>query len=213
MSLCDQLKGAERESALIIPLICFFSGEDENEEDENEAEQPCESDNKEDQTYDQTGIVSAGGEGSVNDEDEPLTTGSPSSDEILAFPMSNNPSSGGSPAQSEPTQTHEQQLLSNGRPARLKEPVSLTNQLSVVLVRDNQVIKDAAGVRPTAAAGTNGDSLAEQGTVGVGQCESQTTNGTSPPPSPRTTRSQKRKREEKMSENSKSVKQKLSYDR
>lgn len=206
------MKRAERESALIITLISSFLGEDENEEDENEAEQLCESDNKEDQTYDQTGIVSAGGEGSVNDEDEPLTTGSPSSDETLNFPMSNNPSPGGSPNQSDPAQTHEQQL-SNGRSARLQEPVSLTNQLSVVLVRDNKVIKDGAVVHPSAAAETNGDSFTERGTAGTGQCESQTTNGTSPPPSPRTTRSQKRKREEKMLENSQSVKQKISYDR
>ncbi|MEQ2212645.1 hypothetical protein XENOCAPTIV_002742, partial [Xenoophorus captivus] len=159
----------------------------------------------EDQTYDQKGSVSEGGEKTLKDEDDPV------SDETQVSPMSDFPSPKNSPSQSESMQADEQQPLSNGNPAALQQFVDSSNQLSPVPVKDNPVGRDPTEV--PAAAATNGNPSPERETITVEQSDTQTTNGTSPPPSPRTTRSQKRKREERMSLNSRSVQQKISYDR
>ncbi|KAM4725233.1 death domain-associated protein 6 isoform 1-T3 [Anableps anableps] len=171
--------------------------EDDNEDDnDNEADEACDDgDNKEDQTYDQTGSVSAGGEESMKDEDDPT------SDETQVSPMSDIRSPRDSPSQSESMQTDEQQPSSNGSPAAFQQSEDSSNQPPVVQ-------EDPTDVPPSPAAAANGN----PSPVTVEQSDTQTTNGTSPPPSLRTTRSQKRKMEEMTSSNSRSVKQKLSYD-
>ncbi|MEQ2168018.1 hypothetical protein GOODEAATRI_010061 [Goodea atripinnis] len=151
------------------------------------------------------GSVSEGGEKTLKDEDDPV------SDETQVSPMSDFPSPKNSPSQSESMQADEQQPLSNGNPAALQQFVDSSNQLSPVPVKNNRVGRDPTEV--PAAAATNGNPSPERETITVEQSDTQTTNGTSPPPSPRTTRSQKRKREERMSLNSRSVQQKISYDR
>ncbi|KAM6899714.1 death domain-associated protein 6 [Xenentodon cancila] len=183
--------------------------DDENEEDDgNEAEQACEGDNKEDQTYDQMGGVSAGEEGSVKDEEEPITSGSPISDETKSqiSPMSDIPSPRDSPSQSEATQADDQQPLSNSN-WELQEAADSANYLSVVVVRTNKPTNGTTGAPSEAA---NGDApLLVQQTVTVEKCN---TNGTSPSSSPRTTRSQKRKREEMSSKKAKKTKHIILHD-
>ncbi|XP_044027729.1 death domain-associated protein 6 isoform X2 [Siniperca chuatsi] len=187
--------------------------DDENEEDDsNEAEQACDGPIMEDQTGEVSGSVSAGEEGSVKDEDEePVTSGlSPLSDESKSemSPLSDIPSPRHSPSQSEPMQTDNQRPLSNGTLAGLEEPVDSSNHVSVVLVSTSKVTKDPADVSPVAA---NGVSLPQSPAVIVEKCDTQT-NGTSSPPSLRTTRSQKRKREEITSGNSRNTKQIIIHD-
>ncbi|MED6254642.1 hypothetical protein ATANTOWER_030870 [Ataeniobius toweri] len=180
-------------------------GADDEDDNDNEADEACDDgDNKEDQTYDQKGSVSEGGEKTLKDEDDPV------SDETQVSPMSDFPSPKNSPSQSESMQADEQQPLSNGDPAALQQFVDSSNQLSPVPVKDNRVSRDPTEV--PAAAATNGNPSPERETITVEQSDTQTANGTSPPPSPRTTRSQKRKREERMSLNSRSVQQKISCD-
>ncbi|XP_041867974.1 death domain-associated protein 6 isoform X2 [Melanotaenia boesemani] len=178
--------------------------DDHEEDDGNEAEQASVGDNKEDQTYDQTGSVSAGEEGSLKDDEEPVTSGSPISDETKSqiSPLSDIPSPRDSPSQSEPIQTDDQPPLSNGDPEEPQEPADSSNQVSVVLVRTNKVTNDPPDVVPAAA---DGEPLPSPQTVTVQHCDAQT-NGTSPLPTARTTRSQKRKREERMSDNSRNTK-------
>lgn len=160
-----------------------------------------------------SGSVSAGEEGSVKDEDEePVTSGfSPLSDESKSqvSPLSDIPSPRHSPSQSEPMQTENQVLLSNGNVAGLEEPVDSTNHVSVVLVSNSKVTKDPADVSPVAA---NGVSWPLSPAVVVEKCDTQS-NGTSPPPSSRTTRSQKRKREDITSGNSENTKHIIIHDR
>ncbi|XP_041810831.1 death domain-associated protein 6 [Chelmon rostratus] len=173
--------------------------DDENEEDNsNEADEACDGTNKEDQTDQVSGSVSAGEVGSMKDEDEePITSGlSPLSDESKSQISPDVPSPRHSPSQAEPMQNDRQRPLSNGNLAGLEEPVDSSNHVSVVLVRT----KDPAAVSPVAA---NGVSVHPSPAVIEDKCDSQTTNGTSPPPSPRTTRSQKRKREEISPQNTK----------
>lgn len=188
--------------------------DDENEEDdENEAEPACDGANKEDQMDQLSGSVSADEEGSVKDEDEePVTSGvSPLSDESKSqiSPQSDIPSPRQSPSQSEPVQTDDQSLLSNGNHAGLEEPVESSNQVSVVLVSNSKVTKDPADASPAAA---NGVSLPLSPVVIVENSDTLTTNGTSPPPSFRATRSQKRKREDITSEKSQNDKHILIHD-
>ncbi|KAM4550579.1 death domain-associated protein 6 isoform 2-T3 [Fundulus diaphanus] len=174
--------------------------EDDNEEDkDNEAEETCDDgENKEDQTYDQTRSVSTSSEQNLKDEDDGV------SDDTQVSPMSDIPSPRDSPSQSESMQTDEQQPSPNGSPAASHQPVDASNQQPGDPAADGRVVKDAPEV-PSSPAATNGNpSPQESGT--------QMTNGTSPPPSPRFTRSQKRKREETTSPGSKSVKPKISYD-
>ncbi|XP_072226556.1 death domain-associated protein 6 isoform X2 [Leuresthes tenuis] len=172
--------------------------DDDNEDDDgNEAEQASEGDNKEDQTYDQAGSVSAGEEGSMKEEEEPITSGSPVSDETKSqiSPLSDIPSPRDSPSQSEPTQADEQQP--NGGPEVAPELVDSSNQVSIVLVKTNKV----TDVSPAAA---NGEPSPAPQTVTVEQCDTQTTNGTYP--SARATRSQKRKRDETTPGNTRNLK-------
>ncbi|XP_059206430.1 death domain-associated protein 6 [Centropristis striata] len=188
-------------------------GDDESEErDGNEAEPAFDGTNKEDQTDQLSGSVSAREEGGVKDEEEPVTSGlSPLSDESKSqiSPLSDLPSPRQSPSQSESMQTDDQTTLSNGTHAGLEEPVDSSNHVSVVLVSTSKVTKDRADASPAAA---NGVSLPESPAVVVESCDTQTTNGTSPPPSLRTTRSQKRKREDVTSENSRNAKHIIIHD-
>ncbi|XP_015829500.3 death domain-associated protein 6 [Nothobranchius furzeri] len=168
--------------------------EEEEEENANEAGQSCE-DDKEDQTYEQTGSAPAGGDGSPRAEMEPLTSESPVSEETQ---MSSVPSPRDSPGQSELVQSDTRQTLSNGTTANLKK-LAASNQLSVVIIKENQVNNKKLAV----PAAVNGDPSPERGTPKTSE---------SPPPSPRTTRSQKRKREENMAETPRNLRLKISYD-
>lgn len=184
--------------------------DDENEEDDgNEAEPACDDTNKEDQL---AGSVSVGEERSVKDEDEePVTSGlSPLSDESKSqiSPLSDLPSPRQSPSQSESMQTDDQTPLSNGNHAGSEEPVDSSNHISIVLVSTRKVTEDPADVSLAAA---NGVSLPLSPAVIIENCDTQT-NGTSPPPSLRTTRSQKRKREDVTSGNSQNTKHILIHD-
>ncbi|XP_076610596.1 death domain-associated protein 6 [Chaetodon auriga] len=188
--------------------------DEENEEDDsNEAEEACDGANKEDQTDQVSGSVSAAEEGSVKDEDEePVTSGlSPLSDESESqiSPLSDIPSPRHSPSQSEPMQTDHQGPLSNGNLAGLEEPVDSSNHVSVVLVSTSKGTSDPAAVSPVAA---NGVSAPLSPAVTVEKCDTQTTNGTSPPPSSRMTRSQKRKREDITSGNPQNTKHIIVHD-
>ncbi|XP_018529623.1 death domain-associated protein 6 [Lates calcarifer] len=154
--------------------------DDENEEDNsNEAEQAGDDANKEDQT---DGLS----ESAKDEEEEPVTSGlSPLTDDSKSqISLSDIPSPRDSPSQSEAMQTDNQTPLSNGNLAGLEEPV------------------DSSSHEPA----SNGVSLPLSPAVILEKCDIQTTNGTSPPPSPRTTRSQKRKREEITSGNSQNTK-------
>ncbi|KAI3357072.1 hypothetical protein L3Q82_015448, partial [Scortum barcoo] len=167
--------------------------DDENEEDEsNEVDQTCNGTNKEDQTDEVSGSVSAGEEGSVKEEDEePVTSRIQHS-----------------PSQSEPPRTDNQRPLSNGNLAKLEESVDSTNHVSVVLVSNSKITADSADAPLVEA---NGVLLLPSPAVVVEKCDTQT-NGTSPPPSPRTTRGQKRKRAEIASVDSQNTKHIIIHD-
>lgn len=199
------------ENELIYDISLPLSVDDENEDDDaNEAEQACVVDNKEDQTYGQIGSVSAADEGSVKDEEEPYTNGSPISDDIKSHisPMSDIPSPRDSPSQSEAMQTDDQQPLSNSN-GKIQEPVDSSNQLSVVVVRTSKATQDTTDASTATA---TEEPLPVQQMVTVEKCDTHMANGTSPPPSPRTTRSRKRKREEMTSKNPKKTKHIIIHD-
>ncbi|XP_047460251.1 death domain-associated protein 6 [Mugil cephalus] len=183
--------------------------DDENEEDNgNEAEQAEQGTNKDDLSDDQMGSE----EGSAKDEGEPVTSGlSPVSEDGKSqiSPLSDITSPRDSPSQSEPVHSAEQRPLSNGNLPGLEEPVDSSNHLSDVVGSTNKVAGDTADVSQTETNGTPGLSPAA---VTVEKCDTQTTNGTSPPPSPRTTRSQKRKRDEMTPRNSRNVKDAITQD-
>ncbi|XP_071357301.1 death domain-associated protein 6 [Trachinotus anak] len=173
--------------------------DDENEEDNgNEAEQAEDDATKEDQTDKLLGSVK-------DEEEEPVTSGlSPLSDDSKSqISLSDIPSPRDSPSQSEPTQTDDQRPLSNGNVAGLEEPVDSSNHVSVVPVSTSKDSEDAADDSTVA---TNGVSLPLSPAVIADKCDTQATNGTSPPPSPRSTRSRKRKRQEMTSGNSQTAK-------
>ncbi|KAI3357075.1 hypothetical protein L3Q82_015452 [Scortum barcoo] len=182
--------------------------DDENEEDEsNEVDQTCNG-----QTDEVSGSVSAGEEGSVKEEDEePVTSRfSPLSDESKSqvSPLSDIPSPRHSPSQSEPPRTDNHRPLSNGNLAKLEESVDSTNHVSVVLVSNSKITADSADAPLVEA---NGVLLLPSPAVVVEKCDTQT-NGTSPPPSPRTTRGQKRKRAEIASVDSQNTKHIIIHD-
>lgn len=186
-------------------FFCLFIDDEENDGDNNEAEQACDGTNKEDQTDEVSGSVSAGEEEGVRDE-EPITSGlSPLSNESKSqtSPLSDIPSPRHSPSQSESVQTDNQRPLSNGNLAGLEEPVDSSNHLSVVLVSTSKVTPVAANRAP----------LPLSPVVIVEKCDTQISNGTSPPPSLRTTRSQKRKREEMTATSARNTKHIVIHDR
>lgn len=191
--------------------FCFclsLIDDDENEGGENnEAKQACNGTSKDDQTDEVSGSISAGDEESMKDEDdEPVTSGfSPLSNESKSqkSPLSDIPSPRHSPSQSESVQTDNQKPLSNGNCAGLEEPVNSSNHVSVVLVSTNQATPGADNMVP----------LPLSPVVIVEKCDTQTSKGTSPPPSPRTTRSQKRKREEVKSGSPRKSKHIIIHDR
>ncbi|XP_042362183.1 death domain-associated protein 6 [Plectropomus leopardus] len=186
--------------------------EDDNEEDDgNEAEPASDDVNKEDQLDQLSRSVSAGEEESGKDEDEePVTSGfSPLSNETKSqiSPLSDVPSPRQSPSQSEPMQTDDQTALSNGNHAGLEEHVDSSNQVSVVLVSTSIVTEDL-----TTPAAANGVSLPLSPVVIIENLDTHATTGTSPPPSIRATRSQKRKREDTSPEKSRNTKHILIHD-
>ncbi|XP_012716292.2 death domain-associated protein 6 isoform X2 [Fundulus heteroclitus] len=126
--------------------------EDDNEEDkDNEAEETCDDgENKEDQTYDQTGSVSTSSEQNLKDEDDGV------SDDTQVSPMSDVPSPRDSPSQSESMQTDEQQPSPNWSPAASHQPVDASNQQPGDPAADGRVVKDASEV-PSSPATTNGN--------------------------------------------------------
>ncbi|CAK6971639.1 death domain-associated protein 6 [Scomber scombrus] len=184
--------------------------DEENEEDDSNASEQAGDDTNQDG---QTGEVSEGGsaeeEGSVKDEDkEPVTSGlSPLSDESNSHisPLAGTPSPRDSPSQSEPMQTDNQTLVSNGVVAGEEELVDSSSQVSDTLVSTSKVTKNSADGSPVAA---NGVSVPPN----VETCDTQTTNGTSPPPSSRATRSLKRKREESTQEKPRKTKHIIIHD-
>lgn len=199
--------GEQRFHCINFFLSFFIDNEENDEGDNNEAEQACDGTNKEDQTDEVSGSVSAGEEEGVRDEDgEPITSGlSPLSNESKSqtSPLSDIPSPRHSPSQSESVQTDNQRPLSNGNLAGLEEPVDSSNHLSVVLVSTSKVTPVAANRAP----------LPLSPVVIVEKCDTQISNGTSPPPSPRTTRSQKRKREEMTAMSPRNTKHIIIHDR
>ncbi|KAL3043496.1 hypothetical protein OYC64_003374 [Pagothenia borchgrevinki] len=183
---------------------------DDDEEDGNEAEPACDAADKEDQTDQLAGSVTRDKEGNgKEDNEEPVTSGlSPLSEDSgsQVSPLSDLPSPRQSPSQSEPMQTEEKMPLSNGVPSALEEPADSSNHVSVVPVSTST--KDAADVFSAAA---NGATVPLSPVIIVENCKTQT-NGTSPPPSIRATRSQKRKREEMISGNSRNSKHILVHE-
>ncbi|XP_037329201.2 death domain-associated protein 6 isoform X2 [Pungitius pungitius] len=186
-------------------------GDENDDNDGNEAE--CDGTDREGQTDQLAPSVSPGEEESKKDEDEAPATGlSPLSDESKSqiSPLSDIPSPKQSPSQSEPMQTDDQTPLSNGNHAVLEEPVDSSNHVSVVLVSTSKGTEDPGDV--SLAKANRGGSLALSPVVVVESCDTQTTNGTSPPLSLRATRSQKRKREDMTPENSRNNKHILIHD-
>ncbi|XP_032391067.1 death domain-associated protein 6 [Etheostoma spectabile] len=169
--------------------------DDDADDDSNEAEPACDDANKEDQTDQQTRSISPGDEGSAKDVDEETVTNglSPLTDDSVSLisPLLHTPSPRQSPSQSEPVQTDNPTPLSNGKPAGSEDDSS--NHVPVALVSTSKDAKDSA----------NGVSLPLSPAVGQENCDTQTTNGTSPPPNPMATKSRKRKRVEETSGNSK----------
>ncbi|KAF3834213.1 hypothetical protein F7725_025417 [Dissostichus mawsoni] len=185
---------------------------DDDEEDGNEAEPACDAADKEDQTDQLAGSVTRDEEGNAKEDDEePVTSGlSPLSEDSCSHfsPLSDLPSPRQSPSQSEPMKTEEKTPLSNGVPSALEEPADSSNHVSVLPVSTSKDTKDAADA---CAAAANRVTVPLSPVVIVGNCNTQT-NGTSPPPSIRARRSQKRKREERISGNSRNSKHILIHD-
>lgn len=179
---------------------------DDDVEDNNEAEQ-ADDGTEEEQGGEMLGIVTAEEERSTNEQDgeekETVTSGlSPLTDESnhRISPVSDITSFRDSPSQSEPVQTDDKAKLPNGDLAGTEEPVDSSNHASVGLVSTTHVSTGPTGLSPAAA---NQYSLPPSPAVippnkdsSPEPCDTQITNGRSPPPSPIATRSRKRKREE-----------------
>ncbi|XP_076006061.1 death domain-associated protein 6 isoform X2 [Genypterus blacodes] len=177
----------------------------DDEEDDNEAEQ-ADDGTEEEQGGKMLGSVTAEEEGGK--EKGTVTSGlSPLSDESghRISPVSDISSPRDSPSQSEPALTEDKSKLPNGDLAGTEEPADSSNQASVVLVSTTLVSKVPAGLS------ANRDSLPPSPAVipaNKEPCDTQITNGRSPPRSPRATRSRKRKREEissKVSQNKSNI--------
>ncbi|XP_029919934.1 death domain-associated protein 6-like [Myripristis murdjan] len=182
-------------------------GPDDNEEEEddsNEAQQANDNISKEEQGAELSGNVSPEEQGSDN---VPVTSRfSPvsSEDKPGISPLSDSPSPRDSPSQSEPLQSKNKMPNSNLKGK--EEAVESSNHMPVVLVSTSELSQATTDHSPAAA---NHFSLPPSPVVVLSnedssteKCDTQTTNGTSPPPSPRTTRSRKRKREEIISRKS-----------
>lgn len=209
---CDHL-GVGREKQNIFPHTNFpLLDDEENEEDDSNASEQAGDDANQDG---ETGEVSEEGgsaeeEGSVKDEDkEPVTSGlSPLSYESNSHvsPLVDTPSPRDSPSQSEPMQTDNQTPVPNGDVASVEALVDSSSQVSDTLVSTSKFTKESADGSPVAANGVSEPPKVET-------CDTQTTNGTSPPPSSRTTRSLKRKREESTQEKPRKTKHIIIHDR
>lgn len=157
---------------------------DEVEDDSNEAEQASNNGSKEEQGAELSGA---------------------DNDKCGVFPVSDSPSSRDSPSQSEPMQSKnkknkKKRQLPKSSPEGKEEAVDSSNHVPVAVVSTSKLSQDTTDLSPDAAdqfssppsplvIPPNEDSFRER-------CDTQTTNGRSPPPSPRNTRSRKRKREE-----------------
>ncbi|KAJ4927708.1 hypothetical protein JOQ06_015781 [Pogonophryne albipinna] len=184
------------------------AGDDDEEEDGNEAEPACDAADKEDQTDQLAGSVSRDKEGNAKEDDDETPSGlSPLSEDSgsQVSPLSDLPSSRQSPSQSEPMKTEEKTPLSNGVPSALEEPADSSNHVSAVPVSTSK------GTADVFSAAANGGTVPLSPVVIVENGNTQT-NGTSPPPSIRATRSQKRKMEEMIPENSRNSKHILIHD-
>ncbi|XP_029369819.1 death domain-associated protein 6 isoform X1 [Echeneis naucrates] len=165
--------------------------DDDDEDNGNEAEQADGDATTENQTDEQL-------ENIKDEEQEPVTSGlSPLSYDSKSQSPSGAPSPSDSPSQSEPTHT-------NGNITGLEESADLSNHVSGTPVSTHKENKDIS------SRATNGVSLPLSSEVILQKCDTQTSNGTSPPPSQRGTRGRKRKRkrrsEETSSENSENTK-------
>lgn len=159
----------------------LFADEDHEDADENGTDQVCNGSNKDNHAGEALGNASAGEEESLPDEDEdPVTSGvSPLSSESKSqkSPLSDVPSPGRSPVHPESTQTDDQEPPSDREVVAPEEPVESHNPSPGVaaVTKDGPPLPLSPGV------------ILDEG------C-GQMCNGTSPPPSPRVTRSHKRKR-------------------
>ncbi|KAM9385482.1 death domain-associated protein 6 isoform 1-T2 [Pholidichthys leucotaenia] len=163
---------------------------------ENEEEQVSDGTNREDQNDDQIESISTGEEESVKDEEDqaagPL---SPLSHESKSetSPLNDIPSDRDSPSQSLLMQVSDPVPLPNGNLGRVQEPTDSSSQESGWLVKPSKANRST-----TVAANRKPASLFPK--VIVNKYSIQTTNGASPPSSPRATRSQKRKLAEMVSQ-------------
>lgn len=148
--------------------------------------------NQDNHTGEAFGNVSAGGEESLPDEDEePVTSGvSPLSSESKSqkSPLSDMASPGCSPGHPEAMQTDCQKPPPNGIAAESEEPLESPNPNPEITPETE-----------------NGAPLPLSPVVIVDRSCGQMSNGTSPPPSPRGTRSNKRKREDFSTDSPQSV--------
>lgn len=198
----------QKETTFFHSSLCFcLLIDDEDEEgDDNDDDQKRDGTDKDDQSDKVSGSVSVGEEDSVKDEDEdPITSGvSPFSNESKSqvSPLSGILSLRDSSSQSEPVETGAQRPRSNGNLTELEEPVDSSNHVSVVLSTDN-----------VASVADSKTSLPLSPVVVIEKCDLQTSSGTSPPPSPRITRSHKRKREDITPETPQNTKKLIANDR
>lgn len=160
-----------------------LSTDEVHEDGDDEDDHVCNGTSKDDRADEPLGLASAGEEESLPDEDEePATSGvSPRSSESKSHksPLSNVASPGRSPVPPESTQTDHQKPPSDREEGASEEPVESHNP--------SPGIAAATADGPPLPAPPGG--LLDKG------C-GQICNGTSQPPNPRLTRSQKRKREE-----------------
>lgn len=172
-------------------VFVLSTADDENNElNSTEAEQARDGASKDEQTDEVSESISAREEDSMKDDDEdPVMSGlghlSNGSKSHMS-PLSDIPSPRHSPSHSETTQTDNQRLLSNGNIEGLEDPVDSSNHVSLVLVSSTKVTSLPARSVP----------LPLSPVVTVEKRDTEILNGPSPPPSPSSMRSQKRKREE-----------------
>lgn len=174
--------------------------EDNADDDSNAAESARGGTDKDDHTDDQTGSLTADEEESVKDEEEQTRLLSPLPEDAQVSPLSDVPSLRESPGQLETTPPSDQKTLSNGDAEDTQQHADSSNHISVLHRSTPQVTESATD---TASPPANGQTITSPPSVTTEECDTQMSNGmSSPPSSPRTTRSQKRKREQSLSKSS-----------
>ncbi|XP_034016879.1 death domain-associated protein 6 isoform X2 [Thalassophryne amazonica] len=179
------------------------NGSDDEADGGNEAEQTCDSSNGDEQKEETDSSITADEQDSVKDEDDKaaVTSGlSPLSGENTSrvSPSSNSPS------QSEPVPTDDKQLLVM---AGGEEPADSSSQVPLVAITASHASLQPTGLSPDTANGLSSLPSPSAGVMEVKDLSEENGNtptalSRSPPPSPRITRSHKRKREEMVSEKS-----------